>query len=372
MEAVETENDGSRPAGESPETIAAAFRAAEQIYLGMGSPLYAALAKSAVEDPFLLSLARYADENARPVHLFTSVHHLLMQNPDDPLSRYFPTLTDQPGPPEEAFPELAHYCRQHEEEIRRLLQIHSVQMTYAERCRALLPPMSLVAREAGEPLNLIEIGCSAGVLLAFDKYAYQYNDRERVGPADAPLTLTGELHGNPPLHIPKIGTRTGIDLHIVDVRSEEERRWVLASTFPELRAQQERLAIALDVVADTDIRFLEGDGLALLPQLLEETPSPLCVYHSACLMYWSADAKAGLENALKQASRDRDIYRIGLEPSEQFDSWQQGRAGAPQQRKDRPRITGEIFISKYHQGDVERRVVAYNNRSDYGSVEWVD
>ena len=362
---------GNAPAStQELEMIAAAFRASEPVYRSMGSPLYAELCIGALADPDILELTRNAEASARPVHLFTAVHHLLMQAPDDPLSRYFPTLTDQPGPAERAYPEFARYCRAHREELLRLIDTHSVQMTYVERCRALLPPLALVAGQAGEPLNLVDIGCSAGVMLTFDKYAYEYAGHPRVGAADAPLTLEGELLGEPVLRIPEIGSRTGIDLHTVDVASEEARRWVLASTFPELREQQARLATALDVVARTDIRLLEGDGLELLEDVLADTPSPLCVYHSATLFYWSAEASAALEALLQEASADRDIYRVAIEPSDQFIAWQRGGGGMDQAPSDMPK--GEIVVSHYHGGEVERRTVAYNNRSDYGCVEWID
>jgi len=372
---MQTKGHGGSSAGLSDEelaTVVAAFRAGEQIYRSMGSPLYAALCVGAADDPKILELAGNAEETARPIHLFTCVHHLLIQDPGDPLSRYFPTLAENPAPPEKAFPEFARFCGEYQEAILHLLQTHTVQMTYADRCRAVLPPIWCVAQQAGEPLNLVEIGCSAGVLLTLDKYAYEYEGRERIGAVDAPVTLVGELHGGPAVGIPKIGTRTGIDLHVVDVKSEQQRRWVLASTFPELCEQQERLASALDVVGKTDIQFLEGDGLALLPQVLADTPSPLCVFHSACLMYWSPPAKAALDELLKDASRNRDIFRVGLEPSEKFDTWQQGRTDKPEQPQNARRITGEIVISRYHGGSVDRRVVAYNNRADFGSVEWLD
>jgi hypothetical protein len=170
-----------------------------------------------------------------------------------------------------------------------------------------------------------------------------------------------EVRGGPPLHIPKIGTRIGLDLHRVNVRSAEERQWLLALSFPEFREQQARLAIALDVVAQTDIRTLEGDGLALMPRVLAETPSPLCVFHSTCLFYWSAEAKAALDALLIDASRSRDIYRVGIEPSERFDSWYAGRADSPEQPQGIAQSSwGEVVIFSPH---VRGRIV------DFGLIE---
>ena len=358
--------------GERLDTVAAAFRAGEQIYRSLGTPLYGALCAGGADDPDIIELASHGQEGAQPVHLFASVHYLLLRDSDDPLSRYFATLTDEPASPEQAFPDFARFCARHRDEILPLLENRTVQTTYVDRCRALMPPLSQVAKEAGEPLNLVEIGCSAGVLLAFDKYAYELKGDGRIGTADAPLTLMTEVRGGPPLHIPKIGSRIGLDLHPVNVRSADERQWLLALSFPEFREQQARLAIALDVVAQTDIRTLEGDGLALMPGVLAETPSPLCVFHSTCLFYWSPEAKGALDALLMEASCGRDIYRVGIEPSERFDSWYAGRADSPEEPQGIAQSSwGEVVIARYRAGAVDSRVVAHAGW-DGGSFDWID
>jgi hypothetical protein len=349
------------------DLVAGAFRASALIYAQMGSPLYAEFCKGGAEDREILALADHGMEGAKPSHLFSAVHYLLLGDPDDSLARYFATLVDDPLPPAGAYPELARYCRAHRDALRHLLQTRTVQTTYAERCRALLAPMGEVARVAGEPLNLIELGCSAGVLLVFDKFAYRLNAQGRVGPQDAPFVLEGELHNGPELFIPRIGTRTGIDLHTIDSRSEEERRWLLALCFPELRDEQERLAQALEVIAASDVRMLEGDALAHLPAALAATPDPVCVYHSACLFYWPAEARAALETMLRQASEARAIWRISIEPSDAFDDWHKGRADDGEQSRQR---SGEIIISRYEGGACERRIVGRPN-ADYGIIDWV-
>lgn len=348
---------------------AAAFRTHEGIFRNMGTPLFEEFSRHAAADPEMLALAEGGMGAARPAHLFSAVHYLLLRDPGDPLARYFATITEHPLPPEGAYPELVRFCRAHRDELQHLLATRTVQTTYAERCRALLAPMCLVAREAGEPLNLIEIGCSAGVLLAFDKFAYRLNDQGLIGAPDAPLLLEGELHGGPELFIPRIGTRTGIDLHTIDVQSEDERRWLLALCFPELRAEQERLAMALDVVASTDIRMMEGDALLHLPEALAATPDPLCVFHSACLFYWPPEARAKLETMLREASRTRSIWRVAIEPTFVFDDWESDGGGttAP---ADSLKIGG-INLIRYRDGKAEREILGWPN-SDYGIINWAE
>jgi hypothetical protein len=352
------------------DTLAAAFRAGSQLYDRMGATLYSVLCREAAAEPELLALAAHGQDAAAPMHLFSSVHYLLLRDPSDPLARFFATLVETPAPPKDAIGELKRFCRERRDEILELIRTRTVQTTFVERCRALVAPMSVVAEEAGEPLNLVEIGCSAGVLLTFDKYAYELNDAGRLGPADAPLTLQGEVRGGPALRIPRIGARVGIDLHPVNVRSEEERRWLLALCFPEYREQQARLAIALEEVARSDIRVLEGDALDLLPGVLAEVPDPLCVFHSACLFYWSAEGREALNAMLRDASRERDIWRIGIEPTDSWNAWNKGRAETAEEREAGARPAGGVTISSYRRGVVESRFVARNS-SDYGRLDWI-
>jgi hypothetical protein len=358
-------------AGERLTAAGAALRAAVHLYRVMGTPLYATLCSRAASDADIVALVSRASEGAAPMHLLSCVHYLLLRDPSDPLSRFFATLTPSPQPPEDAFPEFVRFCSEHREEILQLLDTRTVQTTYAERCRTVMPLLSRVADEAGEPLNLVEIGCSVGVLLTFDKYAYQLEHGGRLGPADAPLTLPLAVTGGRPVRIPRIGARIGLDLHILDASSEDERRWLLALSFPEHREQQAALATALRVVERTPMRMIEGDALDTLPAVLAETPDPLCVLHSACLMYWPSHAKATLDRLLVDASRDRNIYRVAMEPADRFASEQKGRTDVSEQSaQDRP-ITGEAVITHYHGGAVDRIATA-RTAPHYGSVDWIE
>jgi hypothetical protein len=355
-------------AAEELARIAAAYRAAEKIYGGLGSPLYAALCRAGADDPEILALTSHGLEHAGPMHVFTAVHYLLLGQPNDPLARFFPTLRENPAPPDGAWPDFARYCREHTTEVRHLLATRPVQMTYVERCRSLLPGLCAVAERAGEPLNLIEIGCSAGVLLTFDGYAYELRPGEHVGPADATIRLRGELlGGGPALRVPRIGKRTGIDLSLMDPQSPDDRRWLLATCYPELRTEQANLDRAMDLVAGAEITWRQGNALDHLAAALAETPDPVCIYHSACLFYWDAQGKAALDTQLRGASQGRTIHRLSIEPSERYDEWQSGRGS---EAEATPGASGEIVLTIYRDGEADARMLARIS-PDFGTVWWL-
>jgi hypothetical protein len=365
---------GSRTTAATPErveTVRSAFLRGADTYGDLGSPLYRALFTAGADDADLLELASHAQSGAQPAfHVIACVHYLLLGDPDDPLARYYATLTDHPAPPQEAFPHFARYCARRREEILRLLATRTVQTTYAERCGFLLPLISVVAAAAGEPLNLIEIGCSAGILLTFDKYAYEVTGQGRIGDAGAPVTMPCEMRGAPPLRIPRIGKRIGLDLHPIDVRLADERRWLTALSLPELRQQRDRLMTTLDVVAASDISLRQGDGLALVPAALADVAGPVCVYHSACLSYWPQAAREALDDHLKAASRQRDIYRVGIEASAGAYAWHQGSAGGPTPSRGAAVGASEFVMARYRAGEMESAVVACG--PFFGPFDWIE
>lgn len=341
----------------SVEAAEAAFRAMTTSYLDRGAPLYAALSACIADEPELLAIASHGLATAPSVHFFAAVQYLLLGDPHDPLAQYYGSLTEAPAPPEQAFPAFVRFCGEHRETLLQLLGTRTIQTTEPERCQATMPALSLVARRVGEPLNLIEIGCSAGVLLTFDKYAYQLKGRSLLGSIGAPLTFEFDVEGGPELHVPKIGQRIGVDLRPVDVRSADERRWILAFCHPDKPAKRERLATALDVVANADIDMVEGDALDLLAGLIAKTPGPLCIYHSACTVFWSPAAKAELDLLLADASLGREFYRVGVELPER----QPAAAGS----------FTETTIAHYRDGAVDSKVVAKTSGS-WETVTWLD
>lgn len=338
------------------DSAVAAVKSVATVY-GRGVGLYAALSARIAEDPEIVSLLGHGLAGQPGAHLFAAAHYLLLKDPSDPLARYYGTLTAHPGPPDEAFPAFARFCRTHRDELVELLETRTVQTTGPDRCQILMPMLSRVASMAGAPLSLIEIGCSAGILLTFDKYAYAPHGRPRLGPAGAPLTFNPEVRGGPDLHIPAVNHRIGLDLHLVDARSDDDRRWLLAQSAPEQSERQARLATALDVVAQTDIRFIEGHALAHLADVIAATPGPLCVYHSACLMYWNAEGRAALDALLLEASREREFFRVGMEPD-------------LQRPLDQDRFM-DIEIAVYRDGRVDSKVAAFSGL-DGASLTWLD
>jgi hypothetical protein len=340
----------------SLESAAAAVNTYGPLIKKNGSVLYGLLCEDIADDPELLEMVSHGLASFPVVHLFVAVQFLLLRDPNDPLARFYAALTENPEPPEGVFPDFKRYCLQHRAEILELMRTRTIQATFTERCQVITPLASYIADLAGEPLNIIEIGCSAGLLLSFDKYAYDVKGGARIGPQNAPLTMAIDAPGAPPIHMPRIGRRIGLDLRPVDAKSKEERLWLMAQLTPDERTRQRQLAAALDTVAQTDIEFHRGDALDFVPLLVAECSGPLLIYHSNCLIYWTPEGKAQLDAQLREGSRGRDIYRLGVEPD--IERAKRGQSGI------------EIMFTRYRDGEAESRLLAEAS-NDSAIVTWV-
>jgi hypothetical protein len=326
------------------------FAGAGERYRQMGSPFYAALAEASVGDPEIMALAGEAQPGQPPTHLFYgAVHYLLLTGPAHPLGACYASLTEHPAPAAEAFPLLQRFCRERRDDIVAILRSRTVQTTMVARAAHLLPAMAAVAAEAGEPLSILEVGCSVGLLTLFDQYRYDFGPLGRFGEPGRPLVSGGRFEGTPPaLSIPRIAARIGVDLNPVDPADAAERAWIDALLPPDWVEERRQLRQAMDWRARSGLEVATGDALALLGPLLDRLPGPVCVFHSHCLYQWPAGAKAGFERALDAASRGRTLHRIGIEPPERPVATPGG-------------FRFDIFRSVHRDGASERRLLGWSD-----------
>jgi hypothetical protein len=195
-----------------------------------------------------------------------------------------------------------------------------VQTNEAQRAACLLPAFGEVARRAGgRPLAFVEIGASAGLLLAWDRYAYDYGDGRLHGDPASPVRLRCETRGPrrppPPEPWPGVAARVGIDPAPVDLRDAGAVRWLRALVWPEHPERAARLEAALALVRADPPRLVRGDGTALAADVLQDLPAglPACVFHVFTLNQVAPSARARLEQGLRRAAAGRPVFRVGLE-----------------------------------------------------------
>jgi len=310
----------------SPEALARVFEhfgafEAPQI----DGDLYAELCPGVARDRELLALAGLAQETQPPPNmLFGAVHFLLLGGDDHPLRAYYPGLAAGPRPEAPPFPLFRDFCLERRRVLEGLIATRRTQTNVIQRCTALLPAFGWVTARAKErSLWLVEVGCSAGLNLLWDRHHYEYTaaggPSVTWGSATAAVGLAAEQRGDAglpalPASIP-VARRFGIELDPIDLSDPDAVRWLKALIWPEHVERHARLAAAIGVWRDDPCEVRAGDASVLLPEALAAAPEEvaLCVYGTHTLYQFPRDALLGVLRAMQTAGRERPVWFVGVE-----------------------------------------------------------
>lgn len=309
--------------------------------------LCAELCRTVAGDPALLDLAACCRPGQfEPLLLMVAAHHEILRDPDHELAEYYVSLTAAPRPPEQAGPAFRDFCRQRGDALRGLMTTRAVQTTEVRRCALLLPLLAHASdRAGGGPLALLDLGTGAGLALLLDRYRYAYGD-VLLGPADSPLRLECEVRsGNPPLRIPQIAWRAGLDLQPLDVSSREDRAWMRAHLWPNARFHERlaRLEAALAIAGASPPPVRRGDMVTSLEGLLDEMPSDAtaCLVHCFSFYELPSAARSRLEERIAACASRRRLLVVGMEWNTEEGAWLEVRDGARVARVGVPQVHGE-------------------------------
>lgn len=279
------------------------------------SALYEQLCETVVDDPDLLELADVVPADRWPPHVFLSaVHRLVLDGTDHELAAYYASVTDDPRPPDaELSAAFRDFCLGHADRLRPMLERRRTQTNAVRRCAALYPAITTVAREAGDPLALVELGPSAGLNLLFDRYRYDYGEAGVVGADDDAVAMSTEVRsGDPPLpdDPPAVASRVGVDLHPLDVTDSDDADWLRALTWPGHVDRRRLLDAALSVAREDPPRLVAGDFVDRLPEVVAEIPRdrPVCVFNTLVLYQLPDDARDAAEAELRELAAERPLH----------------------------------------------------------------
>jgi hypothetical protein len=191
----------------------------------------------------------------------------------------------------------------HTEFLRRFAAEQDVQTNEVQRAWALLPAFLTLAD--GRPLDLLELGPSAGLNLVWDRYAYRYSSGVWGSGA---LELSGDDRIPPPAELfarhVQVERRRGIDLNPVDATTEHGARLLQAFVWADQTARLERLRRAIETLRADPPELMRGDYVETLPSLLADRrdAAQLVVFQTASTMYLPAGALAQMREAFERAS----------------------------------------------------------------------
>ena len=287
-----------------------------------GCPLYRQLCLTVAADPRLLRIAAERRVGQQPTNLlFAAVQYLLFEDPADELARWYVSIDGvKARPPETVGAPFIAFCLRRRDALHELVRTKLVQTNVVKRAAALRLGLAHIARRTDGPVTLIEIGASAGVLLAFDRYRYQLAGRT-YGNRDSPIEVSVDWRGGPDTlpdldRLPTITDRVGIDLAPIDPRDPVERRWLRALVWPGNEAEWALLEGTLNLLAGDPPRIIAADAIDFLrrPQSPELGPdSPLVVFHAATRAHLPIERREALDQAIHDLARRRRVFWLSLE-----------------------------------------------------------
>jgi hypothetical protein len=297
-----------------------------------GAITYAAICRGvAVQADVLDLIAQAPLAQRRPNLLLAAVHFLLLSGVDHPLAAYYDTVRppagEGGGPSLEDLPAVfRRFCLEHRQELLELIATRSTQTNEVGRCAGLLPALATIAAGyPGEPLALLDLGTSAGLNLGFDHYAYAYRQADgavlSAGDPTSEVLLECRvgttLADLPPLALPPVADRVGVDLSPIHPQDDGEARWLLACLWPDnlVRFNRVRGALAVARASEDRARLVQGDIIEDLDAVAAtiDASSPLVVFHSWVAAYLTEARQRDLVAAVRALGSGRRVHHVYAE-----------------------------------------------------------
>ena len=272
----------------------------------------------AAHDELLNRMAALPPDRLPALLASAAIAFIVRRDQPRPLAGYFPAPgTPQPGFDEGFFPAARAFCSDRLDDIAAVCDGRRYQMNEVARCTQIALGISATAASLTDPVALVDLGTGAGLGLQLDRYRYHVAGRP-YGPPDARLGLDCEARGTrqpPPVHLPPIAERIGIDLHPVDVADPAARAWLEACAPPEASALS-RLAAAMELASAHPARIIAGDVVDALPGVFAGLPQRrgAVVADAYTAVFLPPERRARLTGILAEAGRARPVTWLSLDP----------------------------------------------------------
>ena len=313
-------------AANSDERIRENFLAQARACAELGSPftsglciaLVAALDRRSETGRKVLDWPGDPQADALALRLCGALHGLVLDGADRVLAAAFPPRSASPMILGALLPAV---FRQHDERLKLALD-HPPQTNEVARAAMLLPGFLLLARETGLPLDLHEIGASAGLNGLFDRFGYRFGE-DFWGDAEGTVQLAPEMRGNAvPLEGElRFAGRSASDKLPVHLARPAERLRLRSFVWPDQASRLKRLDAAITLATAVRLKVPDrADAAEAVRNWLgarrERTAAVL--FHSIVWQYLPQETKHAVVSAMAaaggQASAESPLAWLRMEP----------------------------------------------------------
>lgn len=309
--------------------LAAAFEAQSRASHDNGSPLYAALCRSAALDlaaggRLVELLAPWSDArngDMVPLRVLGAAHRLVLERRAPALALWFPSVGGE-APVDGAgraacFAAWVDALVDHRDRLPELLA-GPPQTNDPGRSAVLLGGLQHVASAYRLPIRVHELGTSAGLLLRSDLVRVTFPGGE-AGALSSPVVLEDAWVGDPlpPVARPEVVERVGCDRDPVDVGTVEGRLLLTSYVWPDQRDRLELLRGGLQLAAENPATVVRADVVDHLESLELQEGSVLVLWNSSVWLYLDDDQRARADAAIEalgaQATATMPVVHLSRE-----------------------------------------------------------
>lgn len=189
------------------------------------------------------------------------------------------------------------------------------------RSAALMAGLMVGAKLFDMPIELLELGSSAGLNLNLDHFHYSLGGLD-AGASDAVVRIVPEWHGAAPEgEWPQINARNGVDQNPLDVRDESIAARLLAYCWPDQRDRLARLDAAIATARTHPPPIEAGDAADWIEcrlSNLQAIGTARIVMHSVFWQYLPAQTQQRIDKAILKAAEtattSRPLGWLSFEP----------------------------------------------------------
>lgn len=265
-------------------------------------------------------IARWAGDpraDALALRLCGGLHRLVLTDADPALAALYPPHATEPDDLRAALPSI---IRRNDAALSASLD-SPPQTNEVARSAMLLPGFLVLARRFALPMEVCEIGASAGLNLQFDRFRYTYGSAA-WGDAASTVHLQPEVRGDPP---PLDGTLTirdrgGCDIAPIDCTDPDQRLRLRSYVWADQRERLARLDAALGMAVRHPAPIERADaGAHVERRLAARRPGTLfVVFHSIMWQYMPKATRETITGMLADAgvtaTAEAPLARLRMEP----------------------------------------------------------
>lgn len=185
------------------------------------------------------------------------------------------------------------------------------------RSALLMGGLLTLAAQVPQPVELLELGASAGLNLLLDRYGYELGGRS-FGDPSSTVRLKPQWQGPAPSEAKvTVAGRRGVDINPLDSRRDAER--LLAYVWADQQERLARLKAALAIASADPPRVDKADAADWLEERLAEPVQPgvtRVVFHTVAFDYFPQETQERIVRAVEAAGAKAPLAWLRFEPEE--------------------------------------------------------